>query len=157
MSIRDEMPLLARHEGEWKGTYIHIDAEGHILDQHASHLSCEFPQDGPYPYFQTNRYTWADGRSEEIKFPATYHDGKLWFDTERIKGYAWEVDDKTILLTWVYTTEPENYLYEMIQLSPCGNHRARTWHWFKDGQLFKRTLIKEERDSNAECGMRNAD
>jgi hypothetical protein len=145
MSLREAMPLLARHEGEWKGTYTHVDAQGNIIDQHASYLTCRFSPDFPDGYHQTNHYTWADGREEIIQFPATYHDGKIWFDTERIKGYAWEVDDKTILLTWVYNTDPDNYLYEMIQLSPDGNHRARTWHWFNNGELFKRTLIKEER------------
>ncbi|MCS6805843.1 MAG: DUF3598 family protein [Acidobacteriota bacterium] len=145
MSLREAMPLLARHEGEWKGTYIYVDAEAKIIDQHASHLTCRFPEDNPDGYHQTNHYTWPDGREEIHQFPATYRDGKIWFDTERIKGYAWEADENTILLTWVYKTDPENYLYEMIQLSPDGNHRARTWHWFKDGELVKRTLIKEVR------------
>jgi hypothetical protein len=145
MPIRDEMPVLARHEGDWVGRYIHVDANGAIIDQHASHLTCTMPQEGPHPYYQVNRYTWDDGRREELRFPAAYHDGKIWFDTERLNGYAWEVDDKTIVLTWSYKSDPDDYLYEMIQLSPCGNHRARTWHWFKNGELFKRTLIKEER------------
>ena len=64
---------------------------------------------------------------------------------ERIKGHAWEVDDQTVLLTWHYKDDPGNYLYEMIQLSPCGNHRARTWHWFEHGEIVKRTIIKETR------------
>ena len=37
------------------------------------------------------------------------------------------------------------YLYEMIQISPCNNYRARTWQWFKNNQIFQRTLIQEER------------
>ncbi len=145
MSLRDEMPVLARHEGDWSGTYVYVDAHGNIIDQHESHLSCRFPTDGTSGYYQINRYTWADGRKEEHRFPATYRDRKVWFDTERIKGYAWEVDDKTIILTWIYKDDPSIYLYEMIQISTCGKHRARTWHWFKDGQLIKRTLINEER------------
>jgi hypothetical protein len=40
---------------------------------------------------------------------------------------------------------PDVSLYEMIQLSDDGILRARTWHWFKKGVLFKRTLIKEQR------------
>ena len=39
----------------------------------------------------------------------------------------------------------DSSLYEMIQLSEDGNKRARTWHWFENGELVKRTLIKEER------------
>lgn len=145
MSIREEMPLLARHAGEWQGEYIYLDNAGNVLDRHDSHLTSTFPTDGSSDYHQTNRYTWADGRTEEIQFPGTYRDCRVYFDTARLKGHTWEVDDKTIILTWVYKNEPENYLYEMIQLSPCGNHRARTWHWFKNGEIFKRTIIKEQR------------
>ncbi len=145
MSIREEMPVLARHEGEWKGTYLYLDNEGRVLDKHASHLSCQFSTDPSKPYYQINRYTWEDGRREEHRFPAAYRDRKIWFDTERIKGHAWEVDENTMVLTWIYKNDPEIYLYEMIQISPCGNHRARTWHWFEKGRIVKRTLIKEER------------
>ncbi|PLZ95601.1 DUF3598 domain-containing protein [Fischerella thermalis CCMEE 5268] len=144
-SIREEMPVLARHEGDWKGTYILVDTQGKILDQHQSHLTCEFPVDSPYSYYQTNRYNWADGRKEEHKFPATYQDKAIWFDTERIAGKAWEVDDHTIILWFSYKGMPGTYLYEMIQISPCNNYRARTWQWFKDNRIFQRTLIQEER------------
>ncbi|MBI4470045.1 MAG: DUF3598 domain-containing protein [Acidobacteria bacterium] len=143
MSIRDEMPVLARHEGDWVGTYLYVDNDGNVLDKHASHLSCQFTSDPARPYYQINRYTWADGREEEHRFPAAYHDRQIWFDTDRIQGHSWEVDGSTLVLTWVYKREPDQVLYEMIQISPCGRHRARTWHWFKNGEIVKRTLIKE--------------
>lgn len=145
MGIREEMPLLRRHEGEWKGTYIHVDASGNVLDRHESHLTCRIPPDAPADYHQINRYLWADGRREEHHFPAAFKDGKIWFDTERMQGHAWEIDENTMVLTWRYKADPETYLYEMIQLSSDGNHRARTWHWFQNGELIKRTLIKETR------------
>ena len=31
----------------------------------------------------------------------------------------------------------------MIQVSNNGNNRARTWHWFQNGILTRRTLINE--------------
>jgi hypothetical protein len=144
-SIRKEMPVLVRHEGDWVGTYILVDPEGKILDKHESHLTCQFPTDSPYPYYQINRYKWSDGRQEEHKFPGTYRDKAIWFDTERIEGKAWEVDDSTIILYFSYKGMPGTYLYEMIQISPCNNYRARTWQWFKSDRLFQRTLIQEER------------
>ncbi|MBD2345656.1 DUF3598 family protein [Anabaena subtropica] len=144
-NIREEMPVLARHEGEWVGTYTLIDTSGKILDHHESHLSCQFPEDGPYPYYQINRYTWADGKQEEHKFPGTYQDKILWFDSDRIQGKAWEIDDSSVILWFSYKTVPAMYLYEMIQISPDNNHRARTWHWFKNDQIYQRTLIQEER------------
>ena len=145
MSIREEMPVLARHAGEWTGTYTLIDTSGKILDHHQSHLSCQLPEDGPYPYYQVNRYTWADGKEEVHNFPGTYQDKILWFDSDRIQGKAWEIDDSTVILWFSYKTAPGMYLYEMIQISPDNNHRARTWHWFTNDQIYQRTLIQEER------------
>jgi hypothetical protein len=144
-NIREEMPVLARHEGEWFGTYTLVDPEAKILDQHDARLSCQFPQESDYDYYQINRYTWANGKQEEHQFPGIYRDKKLWFDTERLQGHAWEVDDATLILWFSYKTVPDFYLYEMIQISPCNNRRTRTWHWFKHHQLFQRTLIQEER------------
>lgn len=143
--IREEMPVLARHEGEWVGTYTLVDTSLKIIDHHQSHLSCQFPTDGPYPYYQVNRYTWADGKTEEHQFPGTYRDKTLWFDSDRILGKAWEIDDSTVILWFSYKAAPTMYLYEMIQISPDNNHRARTWHWFKDHQIYQRTLIQEKR------------
>ena len=145
-NIREAMPVLARHEGEWQGSYTLIDTNGKILDHHQSHLSCQFPSDKPDSYYQVNRYTWPDGKEQEFQFPGIYKDKKVWFDTERLNGYAWEVDDSTIILWITYKGIPEEmYIYEMIQISPCNNHRARTWHWFKNNQLYQRTLIQESR------------
>jgi hypothetical protein len=144
-NIKQEMPLLARHEGEWVGTYTILDADGNIIDKHQSHLYCQFPEDGEYPYYQVNKYDWPDGKFEEHHFPATYKDKKIWFDTERLNGYAWEVDDNNILLSFTYKAIPDIYLHEFIHLSSCGKYRNRTLHWFKNNQIFKRTLMKEER------------
>ncbi len=146
-NLRESMPVLAHHEGEWTGTYTLIDLQGNILDRHRSHLSCQFPEDGSYDYFQINRYFWDSGKQEEHHFPATYRDQKIWFDSDRIQGHAWEADSSTLLLYFAYKSQPDFYLYEMIQISPCNNHRARTWHWFKNHQIFQRTLIQEERVS----------
>jgi hypothetical protein len=143
--IRAGMPVLARHEGEWEGEYIHVDVDNREIDRHRSHLRCRFPADGPHPYHQINTYVWPDGRTEETHFPATYKDGQIWWDTERILGRAWEIDPRTVVLTWTRKDAPGIYLYEMIQISEDGNHRGRTWHWFEGDQLVRRTCIKERR------------
>ncbi|MBW4645573.1 MAG: DUF3598 domain-containing protein [Goleter apudmare HA4340-LM2] len=144
-TIREEMPVLARHEGDWVGTYTLVDNAGNILDKYESHLTCQFPENSPFSYYQINRYKWFDGKQEEHRFPGEYCDKKLWFDTDRIQGKAWEVDDSIVILWFAYKTVPDIHLYEMIQISPDNNHRARTWHWFKNHQIYQRTLIKEER------------
>lgn len=147
INLREAMPVLARHEGEWKGTYTFIDPANKIIDHHEAHLSNTFPDSGDFPYHQTNRYRWEDGKTEVIEFPATFENGKLHFDTDRIIGDAWEVDDRCIVLHWNYKADPSVYLYELIHIDDTGNHRTRTWHWFKDGVCFQRTLINETRIS----------
>jgi hypothetical protein len=145
--IREGMPVLARHEGEWEGEYIHVDTSNNVIDRHRSHLKCMFPASGPFAYHQVNTYTWPDGRREELQFPATYRDGQIFWDTERIVGRAWEIDPRTVVLTWTRKDSPGTYLYEMIQISEDNRNRGRTWHWFENDQLVKRTCIKERRIS----------
>ena len=146
MGIREDMPLLARHEGVWDGTYKYYNAAGDFVDYHDSRLFCRFVE-GPLPYHQTNYYTWADGRREVREFPGAYRDKRVWWDNELIRGSAWEVanDDKarTVMLTWERTGDPELYLYEMIQLADDGTTRCRTWHWIRSGRLETRTAIEE--------------
>ena len=148
-SIREGMPVLARHEGEWVGVYVDLDAEGNEVRRADSHLTCIFPEDGSADYHQINRYAWDDGTYEENHFPAAYRDGRIWWDTDRIVGSAWELekDDKrrTVCLTWDRKDLPGVYFYEMIQISDDGTARNRTWHWFKDDRLYKRTVISERR------------
>ncbi len=143
--IKKFMPVMARHEGNWVGEYIHVDMSGLIIDQHKSELSCTFPEKGPFPYFQKNLYTWESGKTEEILFQGTFKDNKVWFNNDRIKGYVWELDQRSLMLTWVRKDIESSYLYEMIQLNESNNSRTRTWHWFKDDECFQRTLIKEKR------------
>lgn len=147
MGIREDMPLLARHEGVWQGTYRYYDQAGEKVDEHRSTLLCRIPESGPYAYHQTNHYDWSDGRTEVREFPAAYRERRIWWDNDLIKGWAAEVplDEKnrTIMLYWHRQDDPELYLYEMIQLADDGQTRCRTWHWIRGGRLETRTAIEE--------------
>ena len=148
MGIREDMPVLARHEGVWDGVYTYYNAAGVKIDEHKSRLLCRFPAQGPHLYHQTNFYTWADGRTETRDFPARYADKRVWWDNELIKGWAAEValDEykRTVMLYWQRQGDPSLYLYEMIQLSDDGQNRCRTWHWIRNGMLETRTAIQEQ-------------
>lgn len=150
--LKTQMPVLAQHEGVWEGTYRYVDNDGKTTDVHKAKLVCRFPEDGDHLYHQTNHYTWDDGRTEVRDFPATVKDGRLYWDNDLIQGWAADVDlddlGRTTMLQWTRTGDASVTLYEMIQISPCGNHRARTWQWFKDGIIFQRTLINETRISH---------
>lgn len=147
MGIREDMPLLARHEGVWDGEYRYFNAAGVQVDAHASRLFCRFDNQG-HPYHQTNYYSWPDGRTEVREFPAEYRDKRIWWNNELIIGWAAEVglDEKsrTMMLYWQRTGDPSLYLYEMIQLSDDGQSRCRTWHWIRNGVIETRTAIDEK-------------
>lgn len=149
---REVVPAIARHEGVWEGVYRYYDAAGRQVDEHESRLICRFPTSGPWPYHQTNHYTWADGRTETREFPATIEDGRLVWGGGLIEGWAASVPldefGRTVMLYWVRRDDPEMYLYEMIQLSDCGRYRSRVWQWFRGGRLVARTLIDETKVSD---------
>lgn len=143
----ERMPLLARHEGVWDGTYSYFDHNNNKIDEHASRLLCRMTGKDDIPYHQTNHYTWPDGRTVVRDFPATYREGRIWWDNELIQGWAAEVPldehNRTMMLYWQRTGDPSLYLYEQIQIADCGQNRCRTWHWIRDGVLETRTAIQE--------------
>lgn len=153
--FRRRLPLLVHSEGVWEGWYRYYDAAtGALTDQHRSRLFCRLmtDADAPFPYHQTNYYFWEDGRHELREFPAWYHDGRVWWDNDLISGWASQMspDDncRSTVLNWTRKGEPDLFLYEMIQHSDDGVHRARTWQWFRKGVCFQRTLIDEKRVSH---------
>ncbi len=143
----ERMPLLARHEGVWDGTYSYFNAQNEKIDEHASRLLCRMTGKDDIPYHQTNHYTWPDGKTEVRDFPATYRDGRIWWDNDLIQGWAAEVPldeyNRTMMLYWQRTGDPSLYLYEQIQISDDGKNRCRTWHWIRNGMLETRTAIQE--------------
>lgn len=147
------MPQLVESEGVWEGVYRYYDAAtGALTDQHRSRLFCRLMRDdSTFPYQQTNHYFWDDGRVEVREFPAWYADGRIWWDNDLITGWAAPMrpDDheRTTVLNWQRRGEDDLYLYEMIQHSADGIHRARTWQWFRNDVCFQRTLIDETRVS----------
>lgn len=150
-ALKAAMPVLAQHEGVWEGWYRTYDKNGDKMDEHQSRLICRFPTNGPIPYHQTNHYTWADGRTETREFPGEFRDGRLWFISDLIDGWAADVPldphSRTVMLHWKRKGEPETYLYEMIQISDCGKYRSRAWQWIREGRVAMRTLIDEHRIS----------
>jgi hypothetical protein len=143
--LRTAMPAIVAHEGEWEGTYRHIDADGTLLDEHRTLTSCLFPEEGDHHYIQHSRLIWANGRQEEYRFGGRLRDGLLRWETERFHGHGWETHDGVLMLRLERHDVPGAYYIEMINLAPDGRTRARTWQWFRDGKPWKRTLCDEWR------------
>jgi len=139
------MPNVVKHEGLWRGVYTHVDETGTLIDRHQSQVECIFPVSGDIVYIQKNHFTWDDGREYRAELPGTLKDAKIWWDTDTFSGYAWETSCGLTLLNINRKDIPGAYFYEMIAMGDTGEFRSRTWHWFKGGKLFKRTLCEERR------------
>lgn len=144
--VRIHIPLLARHEGVWEGRYRHLNPDGVEQETCSFRIAAEFPEQGA-AYRQTSQYWWPDGRTEQLMFEAQYADGRLHWDTGRIRGSMWALDDVSLYLRFSFSADPGAEVCEMIQLSADGGHRARTWHWFRAGKLWRVTLVSERRVS----------
>lgn len=137
------MPAVLEHEGIWEGTYRHIDIEGNTIDLHKSRVECIFPEEGEVVYIQKNQFEWDDGKLFNIAFDGIIKDNRIYWDTETFKGYGWVASPNIFLLELERKDEPGAWFYESIVMGADKKHRARTWHWFKNGQCFKRTLCDE--------------
>lgn len=131
------------HAGVWEGVYTHINRGAEVIDKHRVRIRCEFPTSGEFVYIQHNHFMWDDGREYKAVLPGVYCDGRLWWDLETFKGSAWETLDGLILLNLDRKDDPGANFFEIIAMGATGQQRSRTWHWFKDGALFKRTLCDE--------------
>jgi hypothetical protein len=137
------MPEALRHRGIWRGTYRHIDIYGKTLDVHQSQVECVFPESGPVVYIQRNQFRWEDGREFKVEFDGYLKGNKIFWDTPTFTGYGWVASKNIFLLELQREDEPGAWFYESIVLDDNGTNRARTWHWFKQGECFKRTLCDE--------------
>lgn len=143
--LKTDMPVLYKHLGKWSGTYRFVDTQYELLDQYDFIIDCEFPDEGTVAYRQTSQYFWPDGRQQQLCFEAEYHDKAIVWNNGRIAGKMWELDEETLYLKFRFLDQADVHVTEMIQISPCGQHRGRTWHWFKQNQLYQLTLVNEQR------------
>ena len=148
--VRDRFPVLARHEGVWDGTFMRLDADNKVAAEFKSRIIKRFLPDEFWPkiYHQTNMYEFADGTTQVIDTKGEYRDGKIHFGSERVQG--WQLDDltdpfhRTVFLYMVYTSDPDQYVYELINISDDGQHRTRMTQFLKNGRNTRRTLIDED-------------
>lgn len=140
------MPLLALNEGRWRGRYRFVDPSGELIDSHDFDIRVILDgEDAARAYRQETSYAWDDGRTQVLVFEASYRQGQLVWDDGRIAGRMWEVDDRTLYLRFGFAAQPELECFEMIQMSPDGLSRGRTWLWYRQGVLDRYVLIDEAR------------
>ncbi|MDX2141973.1 MAG: DUF3598 family protein [Rhodospirillaceae bacterium] len=147
--VRAQLPVLARHEGVWEGTFRRYDPKGDKLAEFKARIVTRLYGDERMPkiYHQTNTYFLPDGKTQVIESPGEFRAGRLLFENERVKG--WSTDDltdpfkRTVFLYMEYVSDPGSYVYEMINISDDGRHRTRMTQFLKGGQTTMRTCIDE--------------
>ena len=153
-TLAEDMPILAKHNGVWEGTYRYYTADGKLVGEHDSRLLCRVMTEGDYAYYQTNIYTYPDGRQEIKEFPCVYENRSkvVVFKIGTIEGWVKEDHDMpgnvSTKLYWERYGNRNIKFYEMIQTDPDFKHRTRVWQWLLDGKNILRTLINETKVSD---------
>jgi hypothetical protein len=146
--MNETLALLARHVGVWEGEYTHLDPRTRAVQERLLfRIRVECPAADGTHYRQTSRYFRPDGSEEELVYSGSAQGDRVAFDTGRITGACWKIDEDALYLTFAFSEQPSGRIAEMIQLSADGRHRARTWHWFDSGALWRITLVRERRVS----------
>lgn len=148
--FREQFPALAKNEGVWDGMFRRLDAEGRITAEFKSRIIKRYLPDETWPnmYHQTNMYEFDDGERQRIDTKGWFSEGKIHFSSERVDG--WQMDDpadpfqRTVFLYMVYKSNPDQYVYEMINVSDDGRYRTRMTQFLQNGQTVSRTVIDEE-------------
>jgi len=138
------MPSIYEHEGVWEGEYQHIDMQGNIVDRHASRVECVFPETGNEVYVQRNYFKWDDGREYQAEFSGVIVNNRIWWDTETFSGFGWVAAPNIFLLELDRKDLEGATFSEAIVMGASKRDRARTWHWFKNGKCYQRTLCNEK-------------
>jgi hypothetical protein len=142
------MALLRWHAGIWEGEYTHLSAaDWSVVGTQRFRISVEVFDSGPVSYRQSSHYWHPDGHEETLAYEGVVRASgdRVVFDNGRIRGECWAITLDTLYLWFGFAAMPESHVTEMIQLAGGGGHRARTWHWFRDGALEKVTLVRERR------------
>lgn len=154
--LKAAQPVLASNEGVWEGMYRRYGADGKLMGEFNSRVVMRFQDGAPEDemYHQTNVYRFSNGKGQVIE-------SKGWFDGERLNFGSdrdiagWAADDQTdphgqtcLLHMEVHSATPQlakgTICYELVQLSACGNYRARAAQYVQDGRIVMRTMIDEE-------------
>ncbi|MAN45268.1 MAG: hypothetical protein GYB49_11875 [Alphaproteobacteria bacterium] len=143
-AIARHMPVVSRGSGRWTGHNRMISPDGKLLDSYTVDTLSRFPTDGSADYSLHIIHTWPHGKQREIMILADYRNNQLeWRD--RVTGQMREIDDTTVYVTFAMTDDPSVQVRGLMNVSPDGTQRARTWHWFKNEKLFRLSLAWEER------------
>lgn len=150
MKLATHLPVTCRSVGVWGGTFRRLNPQGDKLEEVRSEVIFRIFDDDKWPhiYRQTNSYFDAQGNiTQSFDTDGWFEGDRLRYESDRVRG--WCADDpydeygrNSLLFMEILYREGE-YVYEIATISDCGQFRARTVQFLKDGQTAQRTLIDE--------------
>jgi hypothetical protein len=149
MRLAEYLPVIVRHAGVWEGTFARIDADNNVQAKFRSQIVFRLLDDAHWPdiYLQTNTYWLPGGSVQSFDTPGSFRDGRLWFESDRVRG--WSADDPldtegaNALLFMEVLYDPGTHIYEMAQISRDNTRRSRAVQFVRDAVTIQRTLIDE--------------
>jgi hypothetical protein len=143
-----KFPAISRQEGVWVGRFRRYDAEGKLSADFATEITVKLDfSNEKTPFRQTNKYTFADGKTQIIESEGRIEGNKLFFSNAQIEGWATDLisdeNQRTSIFFFKYKDGSNMYVYEIVTLSDDGKSRSRSTQYLKDGKIVRRTLIDE--------------
>lgn len=145
------LPSLARQMGVWEGTFRRYGADGQLLDTFSSTVVQRLEAiDGHWRYSQTSLFPAAATGPRRIEADGEIHNGRLHFQSERLRGWAMDVPEApgTTVLLLESLEGPNLRMQEISQLLDGGRRRFRTTQILQGDQLLGRTHIEEWKTSD---------
>lgn len=148
------MPISGSMEGTWLGEFIRVDAEGTILEKFPTKIVASYLPDGhEYDFHQLNIYRPGTPEERTIESFGTWDIDRLHFFNDRLEGWSKDLDIDDSGLTSAFTMKFRDgsgvVVSEIISRSPNDpNKRMRATQYIKNGEVLRRTMIREVRSSN---------
>ena len=147
--LRRRIPLTAKMEGVWEGTFRRVDGNGEIMETLPSRITVRLLPDGEiYDYHQTNVLNPGSDDEQRIESFGKWDVDRLRFFNERLEGWAKAVAADEAGQTSVFLMEFKDgsglTVSEVVSFRPGDpDVRMRATQYMRDGRIVRRTLIDE--------------
>ena len=147
--LRRRIPLTAKMEGVWEGTFRRVDGNGEIMETLPSRITVRLLPDGEiYDYHQTNVLNPGSDDEQRIESFGKWDVDRLRFFNDRLEGWAKAVAADEAGETSVFLMEFKDgsglTVSEVVSFRPGDpDVRMRATQYMRDGHIVRRTLIDE--------------
>lgn len=147
--LRRRIPLTAKMEGIWEGTFRRVDARGEIIEILPSRITVRLLPDGEaHDYHQISLLNPGGADERRIESYGKWDVDRLRFFNHRLEGWAKSVAADEAGQTSVFLMEFKDgsglTVSEVVSFRPGDpDVRMRATQYMRDGKIVRRTLIDE--------------